>query len=187
MRIVIAGLLGALACFIWGVLAHTALPLGQVGMRAPLDEDAVLAVAPRALPSEGIYYLPWISPEDYADPARHAPWVEKSKANPYLMVIYQPSGRDPGDMGRQLGLQFANDLAIGFGLAWLLALLPAGFARRVLVSTAVGVIGWLSISLPYWNWYRFPFDFTLANLATQLLGFLIVGAAVAAWLRRAER
>jgi hypothetical protein len=41
--------------------------------------------------------------------------------------------------------------------------------------------------LPYWNWYRFPLDFTLAALAEQLIGWLLAGAAMAWWLGRDER
>ena len=44
MRVIIAGLLGGLVIFIWGAVSHMALPLGEMGMAQPANEDAVIAV-----------------------------------------------------------------------------------------------------------------------------------------------
>src|SRR3546814_3437565 len=53
------------------------------------------------------------------------------------------------------------------------------FRSRVAVAAAAAVFAWLSTTLPYWNWYRFPLDFTLAALVEQLVGWLLAGAAIA--------
>ena len=52
-------------------------------------------------------------------------------------------------------------------------------ALLVLIAAAVGAFSWATISLPYWNWYMFPMDFTLANLVEQVVGWSIAGAAMA--------
>ena len=48
----------------------------------------------------------------------------------------------------------------------------------MLVAGALGLFSWLTVSLPYWNWYRFPLDFTVGSLIEQVVGWLIAGAIV---------
>jgi hypothetical protein len=187
MRVVIAGLLAGVALFFWGFVAHTLLPLGEMGMRAPVNEDVVLGALRDGLPAQGIYYLPYIDPVQMGDEAAIQAWVGKSLANPYALVIYHPQGRDGSQMGGMLGIQLASDAAVSVALAWVLGMIGAGFARRVAVAGLIGLIGWLATSLPYWNWYRFPLDFTAAALVEEVIGFLIAGAVAAWWLGRTAR
>jgi hypothetical protein len=51
----------------------------------------------------------------------------------------------------------------------------------------MGAFAWLTVSAPYWNWYRFPQDFSLANLAMLLIGWLLAGFVMAWWLGRSGR
>ena len=59
-----------------------------------------------------------------------------------------------------------------------------GFSRRVVLSIAIDLFAWLQVSVPYWNWYRFPADFTVGNLLEVVLGWALAGAAMAWWLGR---
>lgn len=43
MRLLIAGLIGAIVFFIWGMLAHVVLPIGEMGMQVAVEQDAALA------------------------------------------------------------------------------------------------------------------------------------------------
>ena len=38
----------------------------------------------------------------------------------------------------------------------------------------------------YWNWYEFPSKYTIANIADNLIGFLIVGLIAAAFVKPGE-
>lgn len=42
----------------------------------------------------------------------------------------------------------------------------------------------LEVHLPYWNWYGFPADFTLAGMADQIIGFILVGFPLAAIVKQ---
>ena len=65
-----------------------------------------------------------------------------------------------------------------------------GYLRDTGVKPGMGLLdiyslfGWVTINVPQWNWYRFPLDFTLANLATEAVGWLLAGFAIAWWLGR---
>ena len=187
MRILIAGLLGGIVFFLLGAVAHMALPIGEMGMKQATGEDAVLAAVRDNVPGEGIYVVPGLAPDKMSDPAAQKAYSEKAKANPYAFVIFQPQGKDGMDMGGNLVRQFISDSLSAFVVAFVLALGAFGFGKRVFIATALGLFSWLTISVPYWNWYRFPLDFTIGSLLEQVLGWLLAGVAMAWWLGRRTR
>ena len=83
--------------------------------------------------------------------------------------------------------QWGSDTLGALVAAWVLALGAFGFGKRVLIAGALGVFAWLAVSVPYWNWYMFPTDFTLSGLLELLIGWLLSGAAIAWWLGRSEK
>jgi hypothetical protein len=187
MRVLVAGLLGGIVFFAWGAFAHMVLPIGEMGMGLAKSDDAVIAALRDNLPGEGVYMVPGLAPEKMSDPVASKAYSEKSKANPFAFIVYQPVGRDNTDMGRMLGIQAATDIASALVLAWVLSLGVAGFGRRVLACGALGLFSWLTVSAPYWNWYRFSDAFTFGNLLEQVVGWLIAGVAIAWWLGRGKR
>ena len=59
-RIVLAGVLGGLALFLWGSLSHIVLGLGEVGIREipPAQEQGVLETLRPGLREPGFYFFP---------------------------------------------------------------------------------------------------------------------------------
>jgi hypothetical protein len=51
----------------------------------------------------------------------------------------------------------------------------------------MGLFSWLVISVPYWNWYRFPLALTEGVLIEQVVGWFLGGLAIAWWLGRGGR
>lgn len=189
MRIAIAAAIGGIVMFLWGAVAHTLLPLGEMGMHTAVEQDAALtAITSSASKGEGVYMLPGMDPAMYEDEAANKAFLEANRDKPYALVIYQPAGNAAlENMGPNLVKQWASDTLAAGVLAWILSLAPWGFGRRIAVATAAGAFSWLTISVPYWNWYMFPVDFTLANLAEQVVGWAVGGAASAWWLGRGEK
>ena len=187
MRVFIAGVIGGIVMFVWGAVAHMALGIGDMGMKAPTDEAAVMAALKEGLPAEGVYYLPYLAPEKMGDAAAVEAYSARAVASPYAYVVYQPQGRDPMDMGRNLGMQFVSDTLAALVVSFVLALGAFSFSRRVLMAGALGLFSWLTISVPYWNWYRFPLDLTTGNLIEKVVGWLVAGAGIAWWLGRRGR
>lgn len=187
MRALVAGVLGGIVFFVWGAVAHMALPIGELGMKEASAEDPVLAVMKENLPGAGVYMLPGLTGAQMNDPAAVAAYSAKAVANPYAFIVYQPQGEDATAMGDNLAKQAATDVLSAIVVAWVLSLAVLPFGRRVLAAGAIGLFSWLSVSAPYWNWYRFPTDFTLGNLAEQVVGWLLAGLVIAWWLGRSER
>jgi hypothetical protein len=188
MRLFVCALLGAIVMFSWGFVSHMLLPLGEMGFKAPTSEDAVLAAVRDGLPGDsGITMVPWLGPDGMNDPAKKAAYDAKSAASPYALVVYKAQGANHFDMGANLGKEFATNLFCASILGYVLSLGAFAFGRRVLVAGLMGVFAWGAINVPYWNWYQFPLDFTLANLVMQAVGWTLAGAAMAWWLGRGEK
>lgn len=186
MRIVVAALIGGLVMFAWGMFVHVVVPVGELGMKAPGNGDAVLAAMRDGFPDSGVYALPHFG-GDRSDPAAVAAYARKSSGEPYAFVVYQAQGHDLTAMGPQLGTQWVTDTLSALILAFALSAAGPGFLRRVALAGGFALFVWLSLSVPYWNWYRFPFDFTAGQLIEQLGGWLLAGAAMAGWLGRRGR
>jgi hypothetical protein len=187
MRILVAALLGGVVMFFWGFVSHMVLPVGEMGFKAPTNEDAVLAAVHDGLPAEGgVTMVPWLGPDGMNDAAKKSAYEAKAAASPYAFVVWKAQGSNKFDMGANLAKEFATNVLCAAIVAFVLALGAFGFARRVQVAALMGLFAWLAINVPYWNWYQFPLDFTLGSLIEQVVGWVLAGAAIAWWLGRKE-
>lgn len=59
MKILLAGVLGGIAMFIWTSIAHLVLPLGEAGIREIPNESAVLSAMQSNISDQnGLYIFP---------------------------------------------------------------------------------------------------------------------------------
>ncbi|HLJ48731.1 MAG TPA: hypothetical protein VKU01_22095 [Bryobacteraceae bacterium] len=165
-RILLAGVLGGLAMFIWSSIAHMVLPLGEVGIREfPHDEALLKGMQSRLGQTSGLYLFP----------ARD----QLQASNPSGILIYHPSTAMELTPG-QLITEFATEFAEALLLAWLLAHTRLSSYLSLLGFTAiVAVMGALVTNVSYWNWYGFPSSYTLAYMGTEIVGLLVAGAVAA--------
>jgi hypothetical protein len=186
MRILIAGLIGGIALFVWGVLAHVVLPIGEMGMKVANHQDAAMtALQSSADKGAGVYMIPGIAPEMWQDETAMNAFVTQYKDAPSAFVVYDPTPNpNLQSMGGALTKQFINDVLMGLIAAWILGLAAVSFGTRVMMGAALGVLAWLSTSVPYWNWYRFPMDFTLGALLDSGVGLFVASIPIAWWLGR---
>jgi hypothetical protein len=184
MRIAIAALLGAIVMFVWQFVVHSATPIGEMGFRAPQNEDVVLQAVSTGLPTPGIYHLPHIDMAKMHDEAAVNAWSDKAAKNPYVWAVVTAPITDAKSMAPQLAKQFIINLISAFLIAFVLAATAWTFGMRIVGSLVFGVFGWLMNIVPQWNWYRFPADFMVGNLIEQGVGWLAAGVAIAWWLGR---
>jgi len=65
MRILLAGLLGGIAMFVWTSIAHMATPLAAIGFSKMNHEQGVLDAMKQGVGDHaGLYFFPWVDPND---------------------------------------------------------------------------------------------------------------------------
>ena len=187
-RILLAGLLGGIAMFIWSSIAHMALPLGQAGIKEIPNEQAVLSAMQAGLgQTSGLYMFPGmgVGPDASAQQRNAAmqQYGQKLAANPSGLLIYHPPGM-PALTARQLATEFLTEFAEALLLAILLSQIAASsFGSRMGLVFVIALVGAITTNVPYWNWYGFPLSYTFPYACTQIIGYLIAGIVAASLLK----
>jgi hypothetical protein len=190
-RVLLAGVLGGIAMFMWGSIAHMVLPLGSIGVREIPNETAVLGAMQASLgQASGLYIFPGLGAGPNPTPAQRnaamKDYEPKLAAHPSGLLIYHPPGAK-GITGGKLGLEFLTEAVEALLAAILLARTRlASYVAKVGFVTLVGVVAAIATNVPYWNWYGFPGHYTAAYMTTQILGYLAAGLAAAAVLKNRE-
>jgi hypothetical protein len=185
MRIVIAGIVGGIAMFVWTSIAHVALPLGQVGFSQIPNEKPVLSAMQDSIGSRpGLYFFPWT---DMKSSDAMAQAEAKMKVNPSGLLVYHPPGAS-GMTAQMLIIEFVKEVVVSLIAAILLAqTLLASYAGRVGFVALTGLAAGLTTNVSYWNWYGFPADYTIAYAGIDITGYVVAGLAIAALLKRRTR
>jgi hypothetical protein len=178
-KVVAGGILAGIVVFFWGALAHMVLPLGKIGIRQISNEDAVIGALRDNIHEPGFYFFPGMDMSREASDSERQAWHAKVQQGPVGVLIIRPSGGEAVSP-RQLGTELATNMVSALLAAFLLSFVRSGYWGRVLFVTSLGAFGVLTISVPYWNWYGFPADFTVAEAIDQVVGWLLAGFVLAA-------
>jgi heme exporter protein D len=187
-RVLLAGVLGGIAMFVWSSIAHTASSLGTVGIKEIPNEQAVLSGMQAQLgTNSGLYAFPGMglgpNPTRQEQNAAMQQYDQKLAANPSGILIYHPPGAKGLTPGRLL-TEFLTELAEALLLALLLAQTSlATFASRIGFVTIAALMAAITTNLPYWNWYGFPTSYTTTYMSIEFVGYLVAGLVVAAVLK----
>jgi hypothetical protein len=182
-RILAGGLVGGVVLFLWGSLAHVVLPLGEIGFQPLPNEEPVVEAMRTHIPAPGLYFIPGIAPGQHGDEAAMKAWDEKAKRGPVALLVYQLRGSGAMEPA-QLGIEFVSNLLIGLLAGIVLANLGGSFLLRTGLVGVMGLMSSLDILVSEWNWYKYPTDYTMAQMAIQVVGFLLMGAAAAAVIKK---
>jgi hypothetical protein len=182
-RVLIAGILGGIAMYIWSTLAHVALPLGQVGLSQMPNEAAVLAAAQASNgEKDGLYFFPWVDPKD---PQMMQKMDAAIKTNPSGLLLYHPPGHGMTDMAGPMIMEFLKEVLQSLIAAFLVSLAAVRtYFGRVGFVTLIGVAAAITTNISYWIWYGFPANYTLAAVVIELVDYIAAGLAIAWWLGR---
>jgi hypothetical protein len=189
MKFLLAGILGAIAMFIWTAIAHMALPLGEAGVAEIPNESAVLSTMQSNVGDQtGLYIFPGMgvgknaSRQEKSEAMKHMD--EKIAANPSGIPMYHAPGR-PFSFGKALGIEFATQLLEAMLVVFLLAQTRIeGFAGRVGFVLVAGILAAIATNVSYWNWYGFPKVYIGSYMLIQIVGFLCLGIVAAFMLRK---
>ena len=189
-RILLAGVLGAIAMFIWSAIAHMAPPLAHAGIHngLPGEEKALAALKTELGDKGGLYLFPGSGAGD--NPTREqmkeamAHYPEKLAAHPSGLLMYHPAGARELSMAKLLTVEFLKQLVVSILAVFLLAqTCIATYGGRVGFVFVVGLVAGITTNVSYWNWYGFPGAYTVPYMTIEIVGFLCAGLAAAFVLR----
>jgi hypothetical protein len=188
-RVLLAGLLGGIAMFVWSSVAHTVLPLGRTGVQEIPNEQGVLTAMQTQLGAKsGLYAFPGLglgpNPTRAQENAAMPEYEKKLASSPSGLLIYHPPGASGFTPGK-LGTEFVTELIEALFVAFLLAQTTLGsFLSRVGFVTLIGITAAITTNIPYWNWYGFPSTYTTAYMTIEIVGYVVAGLVVAAIVKK---
>ena len=189
-RVLLAGLLGGIAMYIWTFLAHEVLPLGEAGVKEMPNNEATALTAMRSATGDaaGFYFFPGmgLAPNATSQQKQAAmnQYQAKLDANPSGILIYHPPGVKMMT-GGQLGTEFVTELIQALLAVFLMAQVHLlRYSSRVGFVLLIGVLAAITTNVSYWNWYGFPANYTIATIATSIMGFLCAGLVAAAIVKK---
>ncbi len=186
-KVLLPGILGGLLVFIWSAIAHMVLPIGEMGLKSiPQTEDALLTAMKSNLQEPGLYFMPGLEMGRTPTEEENNAFQAKYQAGPTALLVYHPTGETPMSPG-QLLRQLLFDVLGGLIAAFVVSLTVASLGMRALAVTLMGLFSWLTVSVPHWNWYRFPAAFTIGEGLDGVIGWMLGGFLIAWLVQRAEK
>jgi hypothetical protein len=187
-QILLAAILGGLTLFVWMYVAHDLLGLGEMGVGEIPNEAVVLSAMRAAIPEPGFYIFPGAGLGPKATMAERKAampeYMKKYEQSPHGILVYHPAS-GPFNFGAALGREFALNVLQALLAAWLVAGVASGrgYSARVGVVVVAGVLVALSTNVEYWNWYQFPGNYVAGYMTTQIMGFVLAGLVIAAFVK----
>jgi len=189
MRIVLAGVIGGIAIFVWTSVAHMALPLGGAGINEIPNESAVLSAMQSSMGEKtSLYIFPGLGVGNNASREEKNEAMKQMQqriaANPSGILMYHPPGRQFA-FGKSLAVEFSTEVLLAILVVWLLAQTRIGsFVGRIGFVLIAGIMAAITTNVSYWNWYGFPGAYTASYILIEIVGFLLVGVVAALLLRK---
>ena len=170
-RIILAGVLGGVALFLWGGVSHMMIGLGNVGMQN--IQRPVYDAMKASIAQPGLFFFP--------ESDMKGNIKDEYKGGPIGILVFKPTGAGAsmtGQLTNEVILNIVQALLAAFLLAFAAKL--ARYPQRVGFVFVLGILSAIATNIEYWNWYGFPASFTLASIVDKLIGFMVVGLIVAA-------
>jgi hypothetical protein len=184
IKILLGGVVGGLVIFFWGFVSHMVLPLGEMGLRTIPNEDDLNAAIKTDVREPGLYFVPGRDMSKSQSEEEMQAHMDKVSKGPYGYMVIYPNGRD-SSLGKRLPIELGTNVVCALLSAILVTQLRAGFIVRVACVTLVGILASIMTLVPYWNWYGFPTDFTLAQIVHHTVGWFLAGLVLALIVRPA--
>jgi hypothetical protein len=188
MKILLAGILGGIAMFIWTSIAHLVLPLGEAGIQEIPNESALLSAMQSNIGNQtGLYIFPGLGVGKNATrQEKHEAMKQiaaKAASGPSGLLMYHPTR--PFTFGKWMGIEFGTELLQAILVVFLLSRTRiATFAGRVGFVLVAGILAAITTNISYWNWYGFPGVYIASYMLIEIVGFFVVGIVAALVLRK---
>ncbi|MEM7315000.1 MAG: hypothetical protein AAF497_17780 [Planctomycetota bacterium] len=184
MRFIIGAILSAVLLFFWGFYYWTINPMASQIIQPVPNDAALVGEMTNLIGKSGVYYMPPM-PTDENNADLMAEFTERHEAGPIARIFYRHEGATPMDPMTMLkGFLHGLLVSVLAGLI-LLAASPNSYPNRVMLIFWVGVFTavWTQLSNNIW-WY-YPMNYCLLEMGYYIVGALLIGLAMGAFVRPA--
>jgi hypothetical protein len=185
-RILLGGAVAGVVIFFWGFVSHMLLPLGEMGLQSIPHEEDLAAAIKKDVREPGLYFVPGRDMSKSQSTEEVEAHMAKVTKGPYGFMVIYPDGRDPS-LIKHLPIEFGTNVVCALLAAILVSQLRPGFFVRVGCVALIGILASIITLVPYWNWYGFPTDFTLAQIGGNTVGWLLAGIVLALIVRPSQK
>lgn len=179
-KILLAGIGGGLAAFLWTAVSWMALPFHSASLHnipaPPAEVEGFLS----DLGESGVYHFPGLPPSsdqmpEYAERMRRGPRV--------TMMVYRAEGSEPFPPSNFAINISASIASAAIAAALLAAAGLAGYGQRVAFVAALGLFVTLAKIVPAWVWWSYPTAFAVADIVDALVAWALAGLVIARIVR----
>jgi len=181
VKVFVGAIVAGIVVFMWGAVSHMATPIGQMGLRQIPGEEKVIAAIKESVREPGVYFVPYLDMNTSSDSEKTA-HAAKVKEGPTGFLVLHPDGSD-GISPQNLLVELGSSVVAALIAALVLTQVRSGYFGRVLIVTSMGVFGFASILVSYWNWYGFSTEFTTGAAIDEIVGWFLAGLVLAAIIR----
>lgn len=192
-RVIVASVLGAIVCFIWGWVSWMVLDWHGTTVSHFDNEEQVAKTLIAAAPQPGVYMLPnWMtvnarSPSPEAKAAQQKAKVDL-QGGPYFYGIVRP-GPVHHRFGRDLTFVWA--FLRSLGACFLVALMVRqtkrlDYIQKVGFCVLFGIFAGLVTDMPMLIWFEAPLRHTLINMADHVCEWFLAGLVIGAIVQEKE-
>lgn len=169
-KLLIGALVGSIIMFFWQFLAWGVTDLHADTVKHTPNQEVIMQVLNENL-EEGHYFLPNLPKT--ASKKEHAEYNINNVGKPWAQVSYHKSME--GGMGMNLFRGWTVDFISMLLLCWfLLKISNLNFTTTLLVSLAVGFIGFLSVNYIEAIWFK-------TNVLSALYDMVIMWGLIGVW------
>jgi hypothetical protein len=181
-RILLAGIVGGIVMFVWSAISHMVLQIGEAGISTLPQEETLMNAMRETVREPGFYFFPGMDMSRQATPEETAAWEAKVRSGPAGILVVDPDGREPMPPS-MLIIELLSNIAAATLAAFVLVKTAAAYGSRIVDALIFGLVAWFSISVSYWNWYKFPGALILSEGIDQVVGWALAGIAMALILK----
>ncbi len=163
-------LIGAIVIFAWQFLSYAMPNFHKSAAAYSPVQDSILKMLEEQGLKEGMYFLG--QPDPSLSPDQQQSWMEKMEGKPWAIINFHES--NTMSMGMNMARGFLVCFVISFLLFWVfLQQKDPTLTNRLLLSLAVGIIGFFFVPYTNFIWFKAPDIF--AHFADAIVPWLILG------------
>ena len=180
MKVILAGILGAIVLFVWSAASWMVLPWHMKTIHTFNDEKSVVAIIQANATESGVYMLPMMDDKG----TLKNPELAKGPTI-FAAIKMQPMN---ATMTTQMVISFLAQLVPALFVAWILCLARGlSYFGRVGLVLLFGIAGAVASQIPLWNWFGFDEQYISIMMADIIIGWFLAGLVMAGLVCRSKK